>query len=171
MDTFLSRLRRAPLPHDLAASAEVAARFAALPPEGRALLQGTAGCSPFLKTLIERHADWLEGALVTPPEATLDAELAALAALPPDPAATATALRLAKARIALLAGLADLGGVWPLEQVTGALSAFADRAVEQALRCHLAAELRRGKVPGMDIDALETGAGMVVLAMGKMGAG
>jgi len=171
MDIFLSRITRAPLPFDPAAGVEVAARFAALPPDARALLQGTAGCSPFLKTLIERHADWLEAQLAISPEETLARELAALAALPPDPAVTASALRLAKARIALLAGLADLGGVWPLEQVTAALTALADHAVEGALRCHLAGELRRGKVPGMDIDALETGAGMVALAMGKMGAG
>ena len=36
------------------------------------------------------------------------------------------ALRKAKRRIALYTALADLGGVWRLEQVTGAISALAD---------------------------------------------
>ena len=80
-------------------------------------------------------------------------------------------LRRGKRRVALLAGLADLGGVWPLEEVTGRLTDFADLAVARAMRAALAYELRRGKLPGMGEDALETGAGMVAFAMGKMGAG
>ncbi len=172
MSVFAQRLVRAPLAFDPTAGAEAALRFAAHPPELRALLVGAGGCSPYLKSLMERHADWLDTALSIAPEAALDAELAEIAALPPDdPALTASALRRAKGRIALLAGLADLGGVWPLEAVTQALTRLADAAVSQAMRVHLWAELRRAKVPGAGLDDLDTGAGMVALAMGKMGAG
>ncbi len=68
--------------------------------------------------------------------------------------------------------LADLGGVWPLHAVTQAWTDFADACLSAALITHVAAEARRGKLPGMsEEDAARDGAGMVVLAMGKMGAG
>jgi len=170
MRDFLSRLTRAPLPFDPEAGAETARRFADLPPEARELLSGTAGCSPFLKSLIERDAGWLREALSRPPEATLEAVLAA-ACVPVAPGPTGSALRLAKRRVALLAALADLGGVWPLEAVTGALTRLADTAVQRAWASHLAEEIRRGKIPGARPGDEETGAGMVAFAMGKMGAG
>ena len=43
------------------------------------------------------------------------------------------ALRLGKRRLALLTALADIAGLWPLEQVTEALTRFADLAVGAAL--------------------------------------
>ena len=73
------------------------------------------------------------------------------------------ALRTAKRRVALLAGLADLGGAWSLEQVTGALTSLADMATQAALDAALAHQVRRGKLP-------DTDAGLFILAMGKMGA-
>lgn len=165
---FAARLTRAPLAHDPAAGAEAAGLLADLAPEMRALIAGAAGCAPFLKGLIAQHAGWLRAALAGPPEAALAAELAALAPAPlPE---TARALRLAKGRIALLAGLADLGGVWPLEAVTAALTRLADAACQRALAAALADEIRRGRIPGALSGDEETGAGMVVFAMGKMGA-
>ena len=65
--------------------------------------------------------------------------------------------------MALLVAMADLGGAWPLDAVTGALTDLADRAVEAALAHALGREVARRKLPQ------HTGA--VVLAMGKMGAG
>ena len=168
MASFISRLNRAPLPFDPEAGADACARFSDQAPELRALLAGAAGCSPYLKALMEQEADWLRAALAEAPEAALDG---VLAALQPDlPAATGSALRMAKRRVALLAALADLGGVWPLEAVTGALTRLADAAVQRALATHLAEEIRRGKLPGARPEDAESGAGMVALAMGKMGA-
>jgi len=168
MTDFARRLTRSPLPYDRDAAADIAARFADLTPDLRGLLAGTAGCSPFLKSLMERESHWLRGALAGAPEDALDATLAAL--VPDTPEATGTALRQAKRRVALLAAVADLGGVWALEQVTGALTRLADRAVQRALATHLADEIRRGKIPGAQTGDEEIGAGMVAFAMGKMGA-
>ncbi|WP_209424731.1 glutamine-synthetase adenylyltransferase [Pararhodobacter sp. SW119] len=168
MTGFAARLSRVPLPFDREAGAEVAAQFDDLAPELRELLVGTAGCSPFLKALIEGEADWLRAALHDGPEAALDGLLAGLQ--PDTPKATDSALRQAKGRVALLVALADLAGVWPLEEVTGALTRFADAAVQRALATHLGEEIRRGKLPGAQADDAESGAGMVALAMGKMGA-
>jgi glutamate-ammonia-ligase adenylyltransferase len=131
------------------------------------LIAGAGGCSPFLKSLIERETGWLEGA-VAGPEAALAALHAGLHEVPPD--RIGTELRRAKGRVALLIALADLGGAWSLDEVTGHLTDFADLACELALRAALGAEIRRGKLPGMTEDDLATGAGMVVFAMGKMGA-
>ncbi|MCB1398325.1 MAG: glutamine-synthetase adenylyltransferase, partial [Rhodobacteraceae bacterium] len=163
-----ARLTRSPIAFDVEAGADISQRFADLAPELRALLAGTAGCSPFLKSLMEREEPWLREALTAAPEAALAAVLAGLQPAPP--AETGSALRQAKRRIALLAALADLGGAWPLETVTGALTRLADMAVQRALATHLAEEIRRGKIPGAVAGDEETGAGMVAFAMGKMGA-
>jgi glutamate-ammonia-ligase adenylyltransferase len=167
MPDFAARLTRCPIAFDPAPAKDCAADFADLAAPLRDLLSATAGCSPYLRGLMARDPDWLRRALAEAPETVLARELAALEALPLD--AVAAGLRQAKRRIALLAALADLGGVWPLEQVTGALTALADRAVDLSARRLVAEEIRRGKLPGaLDDDAA---AGMVVFAMGKMGAG
>lgn len=167
--SFASRLTRCPIPHDTDRGADLAARFADLAPELRALISGTAGCSPYLAGLMEREADWLAPALAGAPEDALAAELARVAAEPGE--ALGSELRRAKRRLALLTAFADLGGVWPLETVTGALTQLADAAVDLAMKHFVAEEIRRGKIPGTGPDDIATAAGMVALAMGKMGAG
>jgi [glutamine synthetase] adenylyltransferase / [glutamine synthetase]-adenylyl-L-tyrosine phosphorylase len=132
------------------------------------LVAGAAGSSPYLSSLIGREAAWLAAALSRPPEAVMADTLTALDAAPPD--MLAPALRQAKRQVALITALADLGGVWSLEEVTGALTALADRAVTIALRALVGDEIARGKLPGASPDDASTAAGMVVLAMGKMGA-
>ena len=57
-------------------------------------------------------------------------------------------LRQGKRRVALLAALADLGGAWSLEEVTGALTGFADAATQAALRVAVAAQIKRGDILG-----------------------
>lgn len=109
--------------------------------------------SPFLRGLIRREPDLL--ALMA--DAGFDAALAAaearITAEQPMPS-----LRQARAGVALTVALADLAGAWPLAQVTAALTAFADRCLRFALDT---AFTERGAQP----------AGMVALALGKMGSG
>ena len=167
--SFAARLTRCPIPFDPEAGAEARARFPELPAEVRDLVAGTAGCSPFLKGLLDLEAAWIGPALAAAPEAALVAELAAL-----DTVALGglgSALRRAKRRLALLVALADLGGVWALDEVTGALTGLADRAVDLSLKRLVADEIRRDRIPGATAEDAETAAGMVALAMGKMGAG
>jgi glutamate-ammonia-ligase adenylyltransferase len=168
--TFAARLARSPIPHDVERGADAAARFPFLGAEMRGLVAGAAGCSPYLSGLFEREAEWVGSALQGVPEAALAEALAAPAAAV-GAEALGTELRRAKRRVALLVALADLGGVWPLEAVTGALTALADRAVDLALRQLVGDEIRRGKLPGASPQDVEIAGGMVVLAMGKMGAG
>jgi glutamate-ammonia-ligase adenylyltransferase len=164
---FADRITRLPRAHDPAEGEEARAALPELSGQLSDLLAGAAGCSPFLKSLILQEAAWLQGAL-DEPEAAFKALLADLSEAPPD--SLGGALRTAKRRVALLIGLADLAGIWSLEEATGRLTEFADLACDLALKAALGAEIRRGKLPGMGEEDLATGAGMVVFAMGKMGA-
>ena len=80
------------------------------------------------------------------------------------------ALRVARRRAALTIALADIAGQWSLEQVTGALSAFADACIGAAVS-HL---LRRaGEAGDLNLPRPTEPArdsGLVILAMGKLGA-
>ena len=138
------------------------------------LLHGTAGSSSYLARLIERHGAWLDEVADQDPQASFEnvlKDLQASTAPEAQRAEVMVALRIAKSRAALLIALADLGGIWPLSNVTRALTTLADTAAETASRWLLAQEIRREKLPGLDMDALQTGAGYTLLAMGKMGAG
>ncbi len=169
MTVFATRLIRSPFAHDPAAGAQARAAFADLPPELANLIEGTAGCSPYLAGLLRKEGEWLRGAVALDPDTVMSALLGAFAGMASD--ALGPALRQAKRRTALFVALADLGGVWSLEQVTGALTALADHAVDAAISALVADEIRRGKLPGASPGDAATGAGMVALAMGKMGAG
>ncbi|WP_068116862.1 glutamine-synthetase adenylyltransferase [Tropicimonas marinistellae] len=166
--SFSSAITRTPIPFDVSAGAEVHARFGALAPELRELLAGAAGCSPYLRGLMDRDAEWLEAAFAADPTSVLSKEYVALR--PMSQSELKPALRRVKGRVALFAGLADLAGVWSLEQVTGALTEFADLSVDLAMKAVLAREFERGKFPGQGPDDLAEAGGMVALAMGKMGA-
>ena len=167
--TLAARLTRQPIAHDPDAGADAARAFADLGPALAGLIGGAAGCSPYLKGLMAREAGWLREACAMLPE-----DVAASVLDPLDGMALAdlpVALRVAKRRLALFTGLADLGGAFALEQVTGTLTALSDRAVDLSIRALVAEEIRRGKLPGAVPEDAATGAGMVVLAMGKTGAG
>ncbi|MBS1303561.1 glutamine-synthetase adenylyltransferase [Loktanella sp. SALINAS62] len=134
----------------------------------RDLIVGAAGCSPYLATLIGKEGAWLMQVAAAPEDA-LRATLDHIDTLPLTD--LSDGLRQAKRRVALLTALADLGGVWPLQTVTGALTDLADRATHAALVALTSAEIARGKLPGLVAEDAATAGGMVALAMGKMGAG
>lgn len=167
---FASRLTRTPLAYVADRGAEALAHMHDLRPEVAEVIKGAAGSSPFFCELIRKECHWLSHALEEEPEeviATLTRQTGDL-----DAGTLNTGLRQLKRRAALIVGLADLGGVWGLMTVTQAWTDFADACVAAALAIHVATQARRGKIPGQtEEDALRDGAGMVALAMGKMGAG
>ncbi len=168
MSAFAARITRCPIPFDAAIGREAALPFADLPLPLGELIAGAAGCSPYIKELLRRQGDWLRSAVQLDPQSALASVLAGLATstLP----SLAKDLRIAKARVALLAALADLGGVWDTMAVTRALTQFADSAVQRCVALLVGDEIRRGKLPRAIPDDAAAGAGLVVLAMGKMGA-
>ena len=165
---FAASITRLPRAYDDAMGAEIAAAVPGISGDTVRLVAGAAGTSPYLGGLVRREADWLGEALAADPDSIL---AGLLTGLPEGAAALGPALRRAKRRLALYVALADLGGVWPLERVTGALTALADRALQAGLTALLTPELARGKLPGQGPEAAETGAGLCIFAMGKMGAG
>ncbi len=166
---FASQITRFPIPHDTVAGAGAAALFSETDLRLQSLLGGTAGCSPYLQSLIIAEVAWLKLVLKGPPDLAISDSLGNLAGLASEH--LASALRTAKRRVALMTALADIGGLWPLEKVTKTLTDFADLSVNLCVTALVGDEIKRGKLPGATADDASTGAGMVVLAMGKMGAG
>ncbi len=161
------------------AAGRIHERLAEAADEGgwRATLDGAWGAlepvfaaSPYLAGLARRWPERLRQILETPPETRLAEILAATEAID-GPADEAKApLRWLKAELHLLTALSDLGGVWDLDAVTGALSRFADAAAQAALRCLAHDQRRRGKLISAADDPRGPVPGLFVLAMGKGGA-
>ncbi len=80
-------------------------------------------------------------------------------------------LRIAKRRASLLIALADITGVWKLEKVTESLSAFADTSICATVRFLLREGEKSGAIALADSTNPEKDSGLLVLAMGKLGAG
>ncbi len=166
--TFASRITAAPIAFSTERADEILALYGDLAPEIRDVIAGTAGCSMFLYGILEREVDWINRTLQGEPEAAFDDQMASLLTVPADQ--LPVALRVAKRRVAVLAALCDVAGVWTLEQVTAAITDFADMATDLAVKSQVEIEITRGKIPGAGPDDIATAGGMVALAMGKMGA-
>lgn len=165
--SLAKHITRLPRAFDAALGTEACAAVPELRGDLARLICGAGGSSPYLKGLIESEADWLTGACDDVDLALKQLNIGLLS-LAPDQ--LRKGLRGAKRRIALITALADLGGVWPLERVTGVLTDFAGLACDLALKAEIAALIRRGKLPGLGQDDIATAGGLIVLAMGKMGA-
>ena len=78
-------------------------------------------------------------------------------------------LRVAKRRVQLMSAVGDINGLWDLEQVTGTLSEFADKAVS-ATAAHLLKSLdNRGAIKLAHPENPEMKSGLVILGLGKLG--
>lgn len=165
--SFAQHITQLPRTYDPALGRETAALFCDLQKPVQDLIEGAAGSSPFLKGLLIREREWLLEQFDA--SDTVMARL--LESLPEDCALDCkTALRRAKRRIALWSALCDLAGVWAFEDVTRALTTFADHAVSHALDFGLKQQITRKKLPPWMAEQSSEQLGLFVLAMGKMGA-
>src|SRR4029077_5867030 len=138
----------------------------------RDVLLGIADHSPYLWTLVQEDPARLVRLLGRPPGESLDALAQTLVSRRNEHEADLMpALRRAKREAALLAALADIGGVWDVVAITEALTRFADAAVRAAVAFPLRKHARAGLL-ALDVDAadIESGSRIVVLALGKHGA-
>ncbi|KQY80405.1 bifunctional [glutamine synthetase] adenylyltransferase/[glutamine synthetase]-adenylyl-L-tyrosine phosphorylase [Brevundimonas sp. Root1423] len=126
--------------------------------------------SPYLFGLARRWPAMLEKLLREGPEARLADVLTRTEALSGEAEAVKLPLRRLKAELHLLTALADLGGVWNLDQVTDALSRFADASTQAALRAVAHDQRERGKLVSAPDDPRGPIPGLFGLAMGKHGA-
>ncbi len=137
------------------------------------LLRGIFGNSPFLTLCLEKEPVFLRQILEVGPDQALDALIAGLGAdlgSTTDFSRLMQTLRIAKRRCSLLAALADLGGAWPLEKVTGSLALMAETAIRLGLAFLLRREAERGNLQLAHPEDPEKGSGIIVLGMGKLGA-
>ena len=157
-------------PMQSAAISELADRF----PLVRTILLGFAESSPYLFDLVRADGARATRLLECEPEPYL-AQL--IEKIRSDVLAASSetdamrSLRQMKSEAALLIALCDIGGVWPVMQVTAALTDLAVASVQSALRYVLRQEAARGRLLPSNLDSPEDDSGLVVLAMGKMGAG
>ena len=143
-------------------------------PQAKAILEGIAEASPYLFDLMRADAGRTVRLLQCEPDghiAALIGKAVADAAAAASEADIMTALRRMKSEAALLIALCDIGGVWPVMRVTRALTDIAVTSVQCAIRFLLKQEAARGRLLPPDAEHPEEGSGLVVLAMGKMGAG
>lgn len=136
----------------------------------RRLLLGIADHSPFLWHLIANDPARLARLLEVAPEASLSRILEGLAAgAEESEAEVMRRLRQGRQEVALLVALADLGGVWDLDEVTAALSRAADRLIGLALDHLVRAAAVRGRLRGIAEEAPASSCGLAILGLGKLG--
>ncbi len=136
------------------------------------LLDAVFGGSPFLTECLLSEIASVVDYTARGPDAVLADSLAALEMVrsTADVPSAEEALRRTKRRVALITALADLGGVWPLERVTRALSDFAGRAIDIAACVHAREMAKHGLIDlGNGGDPIAD-SGIIVLGMGKLGA-
>jgi glutamate-ammonia-ligase adenylyltransferase len=157
-------------PEQAAAIDDLGARF----PLAKSILLGIAEASPYLFDLVRADSARTIRLLESEPEARLarlieqtcrDVSAAS------SEADVMALLRRMKSEAALLIALCDIGGVWPVMRVTAALTDLAVASVQSALRYVLWQEAARGRLLPPNLDSPEDKSGLIVLAMGKMGAG
>jgi glutamate-ammonia-ligase adenylyltransferase len=141
------------------------------PAETRALLEGIFGGSPFLSDCLLAEPGVLRLLLEHGPDEAYGVLLGELDEVPTgDRTRLMAALRRQRRRHALLIGLCDLMGLWPVERVTGALTELADRAVQAGLDHLLVEAMKRGEIALADERRPAEACGVFVLGMGKHGA-
>jgi len=134
-------------------------------------LEPVFGASTYLAGLARRDRERLADLLGSDPDARLEDLLDRTAAVGEGPLDAASAdLRRLKAELHLLAALADLGRVWALDAVTGAMTRFADAATVAALTVVGRGELEAGRLTRLGEGREGPVPGWFAIAMGKQGA-
>jgi glutamate-ammonia-ligase adenylyltransferase len=143
-------------------------------PAAVGLLEALFGNSPYLTETALKDPAFMADLWRHGPDAACAALNDALASLRSrardgaDPGEVAQALRRLKRQVALAVAAADIAGVWPLERITGTLSAFAGGALDALVDAIL---LQLGRNSQLAIDGDPDAAAFTALGMGKLGAG
>lgn len=124
--------------------------------------------APYLRDLNEQHGEWLTSASTDPDasRAAILAEVAEAGRTAEDEEQVGQAMRLAKARLALLAAVAEVENVWTPAQSTAALSDLADATLEAGLDTLMRKAAERGLLTG---EGRAATSGLAIFALGKHG--
>lgn len=150
-----------------------AMRAVASDPAGKAVLEAIFGNSPYLGQLLVRNPEIAVEALHRGPEDVFQEIIDQLQADLADANSAEKlmpGLRQAKNRAALLIALADIAGIWPVGRVTRALSDLADVSLNLTVRGLLRQLSTNGVFSLPSGDTPEQESGLVILALGKLGA-
>ncbi|MES2288211.1 MAG: bifunctional [glutamine synthetase] adenylyltransferase/[glutamine synthetase]-adenylyl-L-tyrosine phosphorylase [Pseudomonadota bacterium] len=115
-------------------------------------MQRATDHSPFLAPLVARNAELVDALRSITVEQALQTAASATGET------VHSRLRRARAQTMLVLALADLSNTWPLEKIVGALSDFADHALDAAIAASIAAH-----VPGAE------SVGFAAIGLGKHG--
>ena len=128
--------------------------------------------SPYLAGLARRDGKRLPLILDSDPDTRLAEILTAAEAVgaEPDFETARRVMRELKADLHLLTALCDLGGVWDLDAVTGALTRFADATLHASLAQAVRLEVARGALTHVGEGPDGPAPGLFCIAMGKHGA-
>jgi glutamate-ammonia-ligase adenylyltransferase len=170
-----------PMPADEPAGALLLERFAeqgrdharlVRDPGFAAMLRCLGGNAPYLADLALREAATMRDIARLGVDAVMARCMAELAAIRPwaPRAEVAAAMRAAKRRVALGVAIADIGGLWTLEQVVAAISDLADATLSLAVAHLLRAAHDSGTLHLPHPDDPGRASGFTVLGMGKLGA-
>ncbi len=127
--------------------------------------------SPYLHDLITQHHDWLYENqyhnfydLRAHFTQSLDASI-----LTTSQDELMTLMRLIKGRSSLVIALYDIFGNVHVKEITNMLSKTADLLIKNAFKAGCIEWINRGKLP-LTLDSIEDGSGLIIVAMGKLGA-
>ena len=138
----------------------------------KSVIDAAVSASPYLTKLILQNSDFVIALITSEPESVLKNICGQSLNLGHAQAKQEIAfgLRRNKQRAALLIGLADLGSVWTVMQVTDALTRFADASLNAVVNFLLHENAEKQKLAIGDPNNPSLNCGYVVLAMGKHGA-
>lgn len=142
------------------------------------LILGLASCSPYLEGLIRKFPEYFYLVISENPDdllASLLKEIKDLSFKANNVTEVMSILRKGKSKIALLTGYNDVGGIWGLDNITFALSHFADLCLDISLSWLIHGRMVRGDLPwpkGEPVppsENLSHNSGFTILALGKLG--
>lgn len=139
----------------------------------RELLVSVLNLSPFLGECLRKEPEFILDAFKNGFETALKQEIQEVTESGKsnsDEATLSTVLRIAKRRVALLCGIADLGSMWHASEITKALSDFARAALAASLDFILLKAHISEKLVLSHPSEPQKESGLIVLGMGKFGA-
>ncbi|KKC39797.1 hypothetical protein WH87_06640 [Devosia epidermidihirudinis] len=128
--------------------------------------------APYLLALAQENAEWFADALTNGPDnafAGVLAEVTAAGVSASDEDVLSPVLRIGKGRTALLAAVAETGGLWTTAQSTAALSDLADAALDAALNLLMRQAADKGQLAIPADQATAQNSGLALFALGKHG--
>lgn len=136
-------------------------------PKARALIDASAGNSPYLARLIQKHPEIFLNGLTQGYHQEAQRIVKAIAESRGD---LMKHLRISKAQFSLAVALGDISGEMSLQEVTGLLSICAELCVQTALNYLLAESIKRGEFIPKYPENPSLDSGIIILGMGKLGA-